>query len=598
VEQSNPDLPQVARLINGAGAALERQGRLQQREGARLVSLPLRRLSQGCCRVVTLRFLAYQRRVRGRVRNRHQDRASFAREEEWSSASPTSGSRVSDPTSIGAAILRHAESRPDSSAVVATGFEPVSYRDLQGYLARAAARLRESGLDRRARVAVALPSGPDAALAIVATACAAVAIPIDTQLTAPEIDERLEMLRPRAVIVPGEGSSTTREVAVDRGLPIIAANRERTGKLGLNLSGSPLGPGAAAEEPDAASIAFILQTSGTTARPKLIPFTHGNMLAAAARVQSWFDLTPADRCLSVSPICYSHGLKVTVFAPLISGGSAAFPRSPSSLDVDEWLGALKPTWYSAGPTLHRFMLDKTKPLSDARSVHSLRFVVSGGAPLTREVREGLSVTLGVPVLEHYGSSEAAQISANLPPPGPFKPGTCGIPARGAVKIVAESGREVSPGEHGEILLGGPTVTSGYLDAPELNATSFMDGWFRTGDIGSLDADGFLTIHGRKTEMINRGGEKISPAEVDDALQRHPAVAEAAAFAAPHPRLGEDVAAAVVLREGATVTPLELREFLLPSLAQFKIPRRIVFVDRLPKGATGKVQRQRLVEGFK
>jgi acyl-CoA synthetase (AMP-forming)/AMP-acid ligase II len=214
------------------------------------------------------------------------------------------------------------------------------------------------------------------------------------------------------------------------------------------------------------------------------------------------------------------------------------------------------------------------------------------------VREGLSAALGVPVLEHYGSSEAAQISANLPPPGPFKPGTCGIPPTDTVKIVAESGREVSAGEHGEILLGGPTVTSGYLEAPDLNRDSFVDGWFRTGDIGSLDAEGFLTIHGRKTEMINRGGEKISPAEIDDGLQRHPAVAEAAAFAVPHPRLGEDVAAAVVLKEGATVTPLELREFLLPTLAQFKIPRRIVFVDRLPKGATGKVQRQRLVEGLK
>ena len=266
---------------------------------------------------------------------------------------------------------------------------------------------------------------------------------------------------------------------------------------------------------------------------------------------------------------------MTVFTPLITGGSLAFPASPSSLDVDEWLGALRPTWYSAGPTLHRYMFDKTKSLPNARSIHGLRFVVSGGAPLTQEVREGLSAALGVPVVEHYGSSEAAQISANLPPPAPNRPGTCGIPGKGTVKIVAENGREVSPGEHGEILLGGPTVTSGYLDAPELNRASFVDGWFRTGDIGSLDSDGFLSLHGRKTEMINRGGEKISPAEIDDALQRHPDVAEAAAFAVPHPRLGEDVAAAVVLREGATATPLELREFLLPSLAQFKIPRRIV-----------------------
>ena len=504
---------------------------------------------------------------------------------------------MSDPTSVGAAILRHAESRPDSTAVVATGFAPLSYRGLRDYLARCATRLREFGLDRDARVAVALPSGADGALAIVATACAAVAVPIDTQLTAPEIDGRLESLRPLAVIVPANGPSPAREVAMGRGVAVIEAVREDRGKLGLELSAPKIGA-AAAEEPDSAATAFILQTSGTTAGPKLIPFSHRNMLAAAARVQSWFGLTPSDRCLSVSPICYSHGLKVTVFTPLITGGSVAFPLSPSSLDVDEWLGVLKPTWYSAGPTLHRFMFDKTKALPNVRSIHNLRFVVSGGAPLTREVRDGLSAALGVPVLEHYGSSEAAQISANLPPPGPFRPGTCGIPPTGTVKIVAESGREVSAGEHGEILLGGPTVTSGYLEAPDLNRDSFVDGWFRTGDIGSLDAEGFLTIHGRKTEMINRGGEKISPAEIDDVLQRHPAVAEAAAFAVPHPRLGEDVAAAVVLKAGATVTSLELREFLLPALAQFKIPRRIVFVDRLPKGATGKVQRQRLVEGLK
>ena len=508
----------------------------------------------------------------------------------------SSGIRVSNPAAIGAAILGHARSRPNSTAVVATGFSPLTYRDLGDYLARAAAQLRESGRDRNTRVAVALPSGADAALAIVATACAAVAVPIDTQLTAPEIDERLALLRPSAVIVPGDSPSAARDVAKDRGLIVVEARREDAGKLGLNLIVPKAGPAAAAEEPDAAATAFILQTSGTTAAPKLIPFSHANMLAAAARVQAWFGLTAADRCLSVSPVCYSHGLKVTVFAPLITGGSVAFPISPSSLDVDEWLGDLKPTWYSAGPTLHRLMYDKTKALPNARSIHSLRFVVSGGAPLGQDVRDGLSAALGVPALEHYGSSEAAQISANLPPPGPCKSGTCGVPSKGTVKIVAESGREVAPGEHGEILLGGPTVTSGYLDAPELNRASFVDGWFRTGDIGSIDSDGFLTLHGRKTEMINRGGEKISPAEVDEALQRHPDVAEAAAFAVPHPRLGEDVAAAVVLRKGATATQLELREFLLKSLAQFKIPRRIVFVDRLPRGATGKVQRQRLKEG--
>jgi oxalate---CoA ligase len=505
---------------------------------------------------------------------------------------------VTDRATIGAAMLGHAESHPNSPAVVATGFAPFAYRELRNYLARAGARLNESGFDRNDRIAVALPTGADAALAVVAMTCAAVTVPIDTQLTAPEVEERLALLRPRAVVAPADGPSAAREVALAQGVAIIEAAREKPGKLGLSLNIPKVGPAAAAEGPDEASIAFILQTSGTTARPKLIPFSHTNMLSAAARVQKWFSLTAADRCLSVSPICYSHGLKVTVFTPLITGGSIAFPLSASSLDVEEWLVALKPTWYSAGPTLHRFMFDKTKGLANARSIHSLRFAVSGGVPLTQEVREGLAAALGAPVLEHYGSSEAAQISANLPPPGPFKPGACGIPPIGTVKIVGDNVREVSPGEHGEILLGGPTVTSGYLDAPELNHASFIHGWLRTGDIGSLDADGFLTLHGRKTEMINRGGEKVSPAEIDDALQRHPDVAEAAAFAVPHPRLGEDVAAAVILREGATATPLELREFLLPRLAQFKIPHRIVFVDRLPKGATGKVQRQRLKEGWK
>ena len=212
-------------------------------------------------------------------------------------------------------------------------------------------------------------------------------------------------------------------------------------------------------------------------------------------------------------------------------------------------------------------------------------------------KKSLRVALGVPVLEHYGSSEAAGISSNLFPPAAFKRGTCGIPDNSIVKIVAEDGSEVAPGDRGEVLVRGPTVISGYLDAPELNRAAFVDGWFRTGDIGSLDEDGFLLLHGREMELITRGGEKIFPVEIDDALRCHPDVAEAAAFGVPHPRLGEDVAAAVVLKMGATTTPLELRKFLLSRLAPFKIPRRIVIADHLPKGPTGKVQRRRLAGGW-
>jgi acyl-CoA synthetase (AMP-forming)/AMP-acid ligase II len=231
------------------------------------------------------------------------------------------------------------------------------------------------------------------------------------------------------------------------------------------------------------------------------------MLAVAKRLQAWFDLTPQDRCLNVSPVYYSHALTTTVLPPLLTGGSVAFPANASNVDLSEWLGALEPTWSSAGPTLHLSVLEKAQLRSDARTMHSLRFISSAGAPLAGDVHERLQTVLGVPVLEHYGSSETAQISTNLPAPGPSKPGTCGIPTRDTVRIVGEDGHPLPPGERGEILVRTASVMSGYLNAPELNRAAFIDGWFRTGDIGSLDEEGFLSLHGRQKELINRGGEK-------------------------------------------------------------------------------------------
>jgi acyl-CoA synthetase (AMP-forming)/AMP-acid ligase II/thioesterase domain-containing protein len=440
-----------------------------------------------------------------------------------------------------------------------------------------------------------MPNGPGAVLAIVAVACCSIAVPLDPRLSPAEIDQRLDMLRLNALIMPQGSASEARQAAERRGLAIIEAAQVGHGQLGLNIAVQVSDSPAIDAEPDPGSPAFILQTSGTTAQPKLIPFSHRNMIAAAARLEAWFDLTPLDRCLSVSPPFYSHGLKVTVFTPLLTGGSIAVPANSTILALDEWLDVLRPTWYSAGPTLHAAVLDKAKSLEDAQAVHTLRFVVSGGAPLPMDVQDGLQRVLGVPVLEHYGSSEAAQIAANLPPPGPNRPGTCGQPWPDTLAIVGEDGRLLTAGERGEIWIRGPTVISGYLDAPELNQAAFVDGWFRTGDIGSLDEDGFLSVHGRLNELINRGGEKIAPAEIESALLRHPAVAEAAAFAISHPRLGDDVAAAIIRHPGAQTTAMELREFLQRELASFKVPRRILILDQLPKGTTGKVQRRRLRE---
>jgi oxalate---CoA ligase len=509
-------------------------------------------------------------------------------------------SNTADQGTIGSQIRRLAELQPDQAAIVATGFQPLSYRELQCLINEVRAALRLAGLGRSARIAIAIPNGPHAALAIVAVACSAVSVPLNPLQTLREVEIGLTALRPDAVLVFRGTGSVARQAAEERGIAIIEVIKSKEDSLCFETIEPPISAAATpddSDEPDPNAPAFILQTSGTASEPKLIPFSHRNMLAAAARVQAWFNLSAEDRCLSVSPVFYSHGLKVTVFTPLLSGGTVAFPTDSSKFDYAEWFTFLKPTWYSAGPTLHRLIFDRTNFRADARTGHSLRFVLSGGAPLPRNVLEGLQNTFGVPVVEHYGSSEAAQISANLPPPGLSKPGTCGVPQPGTIAIVGDDGHRLSSGKLGEILVGGPTVISGYLDAPELNRTCFLDGWFRSGDIGSVDEDGFLTLHGRKTDVINRGGEKISPLEIDDALMRHPAVLEAAAFSVPHPRLGEDVVAAVVVRPGMTTTSVELRKYLQDQVAPFKVPRRIILREQLPKGTTGKVLRRRLTESW-
>jgi acyl-CoA synthetase (AMP-forming)/AMP-acid ligase II len=501
---------------------------------------------------------------------------------------------------IGKAIRQHAELRPKYPAIIASGFRVVCYGELQDQIDKISACLRHAGLDRNARIGIALPDGPKAALAIVAVACSAVAVPLNPKQTLAEIEMCLAVLRLDAILLFQGSDSAARRVAERQGLAILQAIPAIEGALGFKIVVPQIRTAAPADEPnepDPDAPAFIVQTSGTSAEPKLIPYSHRNMLAAAARCQIWFDLTSEDRSLSVSPVFYAHGLKVTVFTPLLTGGAVTFPIDASKFDYYEWFSVLKPTWYSAGPTLHRLVFDQIKSKTDAKARHSLRFVLSSGAPLPRNVLEGLQHTLGVPVIEHYSSSEASLIAANLPKPGCPKLGTCGVPWPDTVIIIGEYGRRLAPGEQGEILVTGPTVISGYLNAPELNRATFVDGWFRTSDIGSLDEDGFLTLHGRKDDLINRGGEKISPIEIDNVLMRHPAIAEAAAFSVPHPRLGEDIAAAVVLRLGMTATPVELRRYLQEKVALFKVPRRILIRDQLPKGGAGKVLRRQLSESL-
>ena len=480
-------------------------------------------------------------------------------------------SEFSRAATVGELIRYRAQAQTDRPAIKCSDFALLSYGELQRVIDEVRSSLRKAGLGRNAQIAVAMPNGPQAALAIVAIACSAVSIPLNPKQTLREIEAGLVAVQADAVLLTETSDPAAREAAEHSGLPIIEAIQSKDDPLGFRLVAPHIGAPVEGEpdEPDPEAPAFILQTSGTAAEPKLIPFSHRNMLAASARLKAWFALTSQDCCLSVSPPFYSHGLKVTVFTPLLTGGTVAIPSDSSKFDYSEWFCVLKPTWYSAGPTLHRLIFDQVQSQADAKTGHSLRFILSGGAPLPRNVLAGLNNAMGVPVVEHYGSSEAAQIAVNRPPPGPSKVGTCGIPWPDTLMIVGEDGLPVRQGEQGEILLGGPTLMSGYLNAPELNSAAFVNGWFKTGDIGSLDEDGFLTLHGRMDDVINRGAEKISPIEVDEALMRHPAIAEAAAFAVPHARLGNDVAAAVVLRPGMTATAVELRRYLQHQLASFK-----------------------------
>jgi oxalate---CoA ligase len=497
---------------------------------------------------------------------------------------------------IGQMIRRHAELCPAQAAIVSSQFAPLTYRELQTQIDGIGAALRNAGFDKNARIIVALSNGPQAALAIIAIACSAIAVPLDPNLTLPELETRLALLRPDAILLLQGSDSAARQVAQQHGLTLIEAINEE-GKLGCRFVTPQLEPAAIrdASDPDPNAPAVMLQTSGTTADVKSIPLSHRNVVVFAHRIAASFRLTTRDRCLCVIPVYYGQGLRLAVLTPLLAGGSVAFPLDVADLDVSEWLDHLAPTWYAAAPTLHLAMLEAAK---SRPTMHSLRFILSGGAALPNDVHEGLAAVLGVPVLQYYGGTEVGFVSANHIPPGPSKQGTCGIPWPDTIAIVGEDGHRRPSGEIGEILIGGPGVISGYLNAPELQEATFVDGWFRTGDIGSLDAEGFLTLHGRLSEFINRGGEKIAPLEIEHALMRHPDVAEAAAFGMPHARLGEDVAAAVVLHPGAVVTPGELRELLSGQLAAFKIPRRIIVLDHLPKGPTGKVQRQRLNEIIK
>jgi len=454
--------------------------------------------------------------------------------------------------------------------------------------------LNNAGIGRGDRVGIVLPNGPEMATCFVGVAATCTAAPLNPAYTADEFDFYLSDLKPVAIILQHGDATPARAVAERLGVAIIELHPAADAAAGLYRldtaalpAGAPAGAGAAG--PD--DMALVLHTSGTTARPKIVPLTNRNLAASAAHIGESLALSPADVCLNVMPLFHIHGLVAAVLSSLRAGAGVCCTPGFNAFKFGEWLNEVHPTWYTAVPTMHQAILMRMRANPDRARAAGLRLIRSSSASLPPQVMQELEEVFGSPVVEAYGMTEAAhQMASNPLPPRARKPGAVGLAAGPEIAVMADDGEILPQGSVGEVVIRGPNVTLGYASNPDANARAFTDGWFRTGDQGRIDDEGYLFLTGRLKEQINRGGEKISPLEVDVVLLDHPCVAQVVTFGIPHAKLGEEVGAVVVLHAGASATEQEIRDFCATRLAAYKVPRHVLLRDDIPKGATGKVQR--------
>lgn len=463
-----------------------------------------------------------------------------------------------------------------TAIVVPDTGERVTYDSLRERVLTAAGSLA-ARVPPGSRVAIALPNGLSAVVAFLAASIAGTAAPLNPAYRYDEIRFSLEDTGARLLVVPADGADEARRAAADCGIPVVAA-----GTLAAPARVPPL------SGPSADQVALVLHTSGSTGRPKRVPLRHRHLVVSTRNVANTYALGPDDVSLCVMPLFHVHGLVASVLAPLLSGGSVVVPSGFQPFAFWRLVRHHGVTWYSAVPTVHQLLLARSGDERPA-GVEQLRFVRSCSAPLPPAVMARLESVFDVPVLEAYGMTEAAhQVASNPLPPAARQAGTVGQGTGVDIGIVDGAGRHLPTGQPGEVVVRGPNVIDGYEGNPEANATSFIDGWFRTGDQGVVDAHGYLRLTGRLKELINRGGEKIAPAEIDEVLLAHPAVAEAVSFGVPHPTWGEEVAAAVVLAR--PVSESEIVTWCRDRLADFKRPKTVHVVEAIPRTATGKVQR--------
>ncbi|MEY2933361.1 MAG: hypothetical protein RL033_4110 [Pseudomonadota bacterium] len=488
----------------------------------------------------------------------------------------------------------------NATALRAPDRRPLSYDELSQIVEKTLSALNGWGIGRGDRVAMVLPNGPEMAAAFLAVATAATAAPLNPAYRSDEYEFYMTDLRAKALIVEHGSSSPAVAVAERLGLTVIElspaaelgagtftlARRASNVAATAALATAAASPGPAG--PD--DIALILHTSGTTSRPKIVPLSQRNVCASASNVQGTLALGEQDVGLNIMPLFHIHGLIAGLLAPFSVGGCVFCTPGFNALKFFAWMREARPTWYTAVPTMHQAIVARSAGNRAVIAENPLRFIRSSSSSLPPQVIRELEAAFGAPVVEAYGMTEAAHQMASNPLTGKRIPGSVGVAAGPEVAIMDTAGALVPAGTTGEIVIRGINVTLGYENNPSANGDAFTNGWFRTGDQGVMDAEGYVTLTGRLKEIINRGGEKISPREVDEVLMDHPAVAQVVTFAFPHDKLGEEVAAAVVLREGKTADGKELREFAAARLADFKVPKKILLLEEIPKGATGKLQR--------
>ena len=486
---------------------------------------------------------------------------------------------------------------PDGNLAIGGNDRPwLTHGKLRALVQQTRSSLHQTGLGPTHRIAVVLPNGPEMAAAFVSIAQTSVIAPLNPAFKRDEFDFYLSDLCADAIVLPEGYKGAALDAAHARGLRILWLGFNECDAAGqFSLDPDVATPAAGGlRAPDDTDCALILHTSGTTSRPKMVPLLHRNLASSIQAIRRTLELTQADRCLNIMPLFHIHGLMAAVSASLASGGSVWCAPGFDALRFFSWMSACQPSWYTAVPTMHQAILSRAARHIASQADVKLRFVRSSSAALPAQVWTELSRAFGVPVIESYGMTEAAhQMTSSPIQPGSQKPGSVGIAAGPLVRIADEAVNELIAGT-GEVVISGPNVTPGYLANPEANACSFFEAegrqWFRTGDQGKFDADGYLVLSGRLKEQINRGGQKISPSEIDTVLLDHPAVRQAVTFAMPHRTLGEEVAVAVILHDSMTATEHELRSFAQGRLAAFKTPRRVVILTEIPMGPTGKLQR--------